>query len=130
MIQFVEVVTSLHKTMRDFQHRHQFLQVVVPAVGVSHQNWGVLWKQVRDEFCIDFAQGHALMPAPVEDGTPGRRGGIHKRPAMMRMRLVPGPWLRNRFKTWTSQMSFQKDGERLSMMHALKLRVLMPVIWG
>ena len=73
VIQFVEVVTSLHKTMRDFQHRHQFLQLVVPAVGVSHQNWGVLWKQVRDELCIDFAQGHALMPAPLEDGTPGRR---------------------------------------------------------
>ena len=73
MIQYVEVVTSLHKTMRALQHRHQFLPFVAPAVGVTHQNWGALRKQVRDELCIDFAQGHALMPAPLEDGTPGRR---------------------------------------------------------
>ena len=25
------------------------------------------------ELGIDFAQGHALMPAPLEDGTPGMR---------------------------------------------------------
>ena len=73
VIHYVEVVTSLHKTMRALQHRHQFLPLVAPAVGVTHQNWGAIWKQVRDELCIDFAQGHALMPAPLEDGTPGRR---------------------------------------------------------
>ena len=72
-IHYVEVLTGLHKTMRALQHRHQFLPLVAPAVGVTKQNWGALWKQVRSELCIDFAQGHALMPAPLEDGTPGKR---------------------------------------------------------
>ena len=72
-VQFVEVVTGLHKTMRALQHRHQFLPLVAPATGVTTQNWGALWKQVRGELGIDLEQGHALMPAPLEDGSPGRR---------------------------------------------------------
>ena len=39
-IHYVEVLTGLHKTMRALQHRHQFLPLVAPAVGVTKQNWG------------------------------------------------------------------------------------------
>ena len=46
---FVEAVTGLHKTMRALQHRHQFLPLVAPSVGVTDQNWGELWEQVRKE---------------------------------------------------------------------------------
>ena len=78
VIHYEEVVTSLHKTMRALQHRHQFLPLVAQ---VTHQNWGAIWKQVRDELCIDFAQGHALMPAPLEDGTPAEELWILRRQA-------------------------------------------------
>ena len=39
---FVEVLTGHHKTMRALQHRHQFLPLIAPAVGVTSQNWADL----------------------------------------------------------------------------------------
>ena len=72
-VQFVEVVTGLHKTMRALQHRHQFLPLVAPSIGVTKQNWGSIWKQVREELGVDVEQGFALMPAPLDDRTPGKR---------------------------------------------------------
>ena len=70
---FVEAVTGLHKTMRALQHRHQFLPLVAPSVGVTDQNWGELWEQVRKELKINFEDGFPLMPAPLENGEPGKR---------------------------------------------------------
>jgi hypothetical protein len=107
VIHYVEVVTSLHKTMRALQHRHQFLPLVAR---VTHQNWGAIWKQVRDELCIDFAQGHALMPAPLEDGTPGRRA-LDSQEA--------GKWLRSLLLLDDSNL----DGRKVSS-HSLISRML------
>jgi hypothetical protein len=70
---FVEAVTGLHKTMRALQHRHQFLPLVAPSVGVTNQNWGELWEQVRKELKINFEDGFPLMPAPLENGEQGKR---------------------------------------------------------
>ena len=72
-VKFVEAVTGLHKTMRALQHRHQFLPLVAPALGVTNQNWGFAWKKVREDLGIDLEQGFALMPAPLENGSPGKR---------------------------------------------------------
>eukprot|EP00435_Cladocopium_sp_Y103_P075622 s366_g61.t1 len=60
---YVEAMTGLHKTVRALQHRHQFLPLVAPAVGVTSQNWGELWETIRAKMCVDFELGHALMPA-------------------------------------------------------------------
>ena len=70
---FVEAVTGLHKTMRALQHRHQFLPLVAPSVGVAEQNWGKLWELVRKELQVSFEDGFPLMPAPLENGEPGKR---------------------------------------------------------
>ena len=70
---YVEALTGLHKTARALQHRHQFLPLVAPAVGVTEQNWGVLWENVRKELAISFEDGFPLMPAPLETGLPGKR---------------------------------------------------------
>ena len=70
---FVEAVTGLHKTMRALQHRHQFLPLVAPSVGVTEQNWGKLWELVRKELKVSFEDGFPLMPAPLENGEPGKR---------------------------------------------------------
>ena len=70
---FVEAVTGLHKTMRALQHRHQFLPLVAPSVGITEQNWGELWEMVRKELKINFEDGFPLMPAPLENGEPGKR---------------------------------------------------------
>ena len=72
-IHYVEVLTGLHKTMKALQHRHQYLPLVAPAVGVTSQNWAELWMAVRKELGLDFELGHPLMPAPMSDGAPGRR---------------------------------------------------------
>ena len=70
---FVEAVTGLHKTVRALQHRHQFLPLVAPSTGVTDSNWGELWETVRCELGITFEAGHPLMPAPTENGAPGKR---------------------------------------------------------
>eukprot|EP00435_Cladocopium_sp_Y103_P013689 s6195_g3.t1 len=70
---YAEAVTGLHKTMRALQYRHQFLPLVAPAVGVTCDNWAEQWEAVRLELGVDIKQGFALMPAPLEDGRPGKR---------------------------------------------------------
>ena len=70
---FVEVLTGHHKTMRALQHRHQFLPLIAPAIGVTSQNWADLWERVRNELGIQYEQGHPLMLAPLANGQPGRR---------------------------------------------------------
>jgi hypothetical protein len=72
-IHFVEVLTGHHKTMRALQHRHQFLPLIAPATGVTGQNWAALWESVRDEMGISMDLGHALLPAPLDTGEPGKR---------------------------------------------------------
>ena len=72
-VHYVEVLTGLHKTMRALQHRHQYLPLVASAIGVTAQNWAELWACVRQELGVDFELGHPLMPAPMEDGSLGRR---------------------------------------------------------
>ena len=59
--------------MRALQHRHQFLPLVAPSIGVVDSNWGELWEAVRRELGVSFEAGHLLMSAPLESGTPGRR---------------------------------------------------------
>ena len=72
-LHFVEAVTGLHKTMRALQHRHQFLPLVAPSVGIVAENWGELWEKARNHFGLSFEKGHSLMPAPLETGIPGKR---------------------------------------------------------
>ena len=72
-IHYVEILTGHHKTMRALQHRHQFLPLIAPAVGVTTQNWASPWETVRLEMGVDMDKGYPLLPAPLDNGELGRR---------------------------------------------------------
>ena len=72
-IHYVEVLTGHHKTMRALQHRHQFLPLIAPAVGVTGKNWAVLWEKVRDDMGLNMLKGQPLLPAPLDNDELGRR---------------------------------------------------------
>lgn len=72
-IAFVEAATGVHKTVHALQHRHQFLPLVAPAIGVSEGNWASKWEKVRFKLGLKVGPSCPLFPAPNEDGTPSRR---------------------------------------------------------
>ena len=72
-IHYVEVLTGHHKTMRALQHRHQFLPLIAPAVGVTGRSWAVLWEKVRNDMGLNMSKGQPLLPAPLDSGELGRR---------------------------------------------------------
>ena len=108
--QFVEVLTGHHKTMRALQHRHQFLPLIAPGTGVTTQKWADIWMTVREELGVDFELGHALMPAPLPDGQPGRRA-LDSQEA--------GRWLRALLGA-----DVEGDSERKISSHSLKCTML------
>lgn len=70
---YVEASTGVHKTVHALQHKHQFLPLVAPAVGVCENNWADIWKDVRKQLGLAIGPNCPLFPAPNEDGTPGKR---------------------------------------------------------
>ena len=72
-IAYVEAATGSHKTIQSLQHRHQFLPLVAPAVGVTTDNWAETWMTVRKELGLVVGANCPLLPVPLEDGAPGRR---------------------------------------------------------
>lgn len=70
---FVEASTGVHKTVRALQHRRQFLPLVAPGLGLSHVNWANIWKDVRRQLGLKVGTNCPIFPAPMEDGTPGKR---------------------------------------------------------
>lgn len=70
---FVEAATGVHKTIHALQHRHQFLPLVAPALGVCSDNWAEKWEQVRNQLGMQLGPGCPLLPAPMEDGSIGKR---------------------------------------------------------
>lgn len=70
---FVEASTGVHKTIHALQHRHQFLPLVAPALGVSNDNWAEKWEQVRNQLGMKLGPGCPLLPAPLEDRSFGKR---------------------------------------------------------
>ena len=72
-IHYVEVLTGHHKTMRALQHRHQFLPLIAPAVGVTGKNWASLWEKTRDDMSLNMMKGQPLLPAPLDNGELSRR---------------------------------------------------------
>eukprot|EP00435_Cladocopium_sp_Y103_P076319 s49_g90.t1 len=72
-IHYAEAVTGLHKSVRALQFRHQFLPLIAPSIGITSDNWAEQWETARMELGVDIKQGFALMPAPLEDGSPGKR---------------------------------------------------------
>ena len=98
-IHFVEALTGSRKTLRALQHRHQFLPLVAPAVGINQDNWAEAWKKCRYDLGVDLDLGHALMPAPLEDGSPGKRALDFQK---------AGKWLRLLLKLEDSDVAVQK----------------------
>ena len=62
---FIECSVDVHKTAHARQMKGVLLPVVAPAVGVTENNWGALWRQARRSLGIkDPQDGGAVMPAP------------------------------------------------------------------
>ena len=109
-IHFVEALTGTHKTLRALQHRHQFLPLVAPAVGINQDNWAKAWMKCRSDLGVDIDLGHAMMPAPLEDGSPGKRA-LDSQEA--------GRWLRSLLKLEDSDVAVRKVSS-----HSLKATML------
>ena len=109
-LHYVEVLTGHHKTMRALQHRHQFLPLIAPAVGVTNQNWAALWEAVRTELGVNMELGCPLLPSPLETGALGRRA-LDSQEA--------GKWLRALLK-----LSPEAVADRKISSHSLKCTML------
>ena len=73
ILQFLEVHTAVHKTARAFHLRHMFLPVAAPSHGVTTDNWGEQWIEVRRLLAIQDLKEFPLMPAPDSNLEPTRR---------------------------------------------------------
>ena len=69
----VEISSSVHKTARALHLRHMFLPLAAPATGVSQDNWGEQWLEVRKVLGIEDFSTYPLMPAPSKHLTPTKR---------------------------------------------------------
>ena len=69
---YLEARVGSHKTMQSQQHRHQFLPMVAPGLGVTEDPWIEQWLKVRHAMSLSLDQGR-VMPAPQPDGSPGAR---------------------------------------------------------
>ena len=70
---YLEARTGRHKTMKSQMHRHQFLPMVAPAVGVDGSNWALAWLDVRRQLGVAWPPEGLVMPAPDRQGTPTGR---------------------------------------------------------
>ena len=70
---YLEARTGRHKTMKSQMHRHQFLPMVAPTVGVDGKNWGLEWLAVRRQLQISWPPEGLVMPAPDRQGAPTSR---------------------------------------------------------
>jgi hypothetical protein len=59
--------------MKSQMHRHQFLPMVAPAVGVDGSNWALAWLDVRRQLGVAWPPEGLVMPAPDRQGTPTGR---------------------------------------------------------
>ena len=69
---YLEARVGSRKTMQSQQHRHQFLPMVAPGVGVTEDRWIEQWLGVRQTLSLSLDQGR-VMPAPQPDGSTGAR---------------------------------------------------------
>ena len=69
---YLEARVGPHKTMQSQQHRHQFLPMVAPGLGVTEDPWIEQWLTVRQTLSLSLDHGR-VMPAPQPDGSPGAR---------------------------------------------------------
>ena len=69
---YLEARVGSHKTMQSQQHRHQFLPMVAPGLGVTEDPWIEQWLKVRQRMSLSLDEG-GVMPAPQPDGSPGCR---------------------------------------------------------
>ena len=70
---FLEVHSFEFKTRNSSAFRGTFLPAIAPAVGVTHDNWGEVWLDLRDEMMLEDSLDFPLMPAPKEDSQPSLR---------------------------------------------------------
>ena len=71
---FLETRTGRHKTMSSQMHRHQFLPMVAPVIGVNGRDWATPWLQLRQKMGLQLPPSGLIMPAP------DRHGGTSQRP--------------------------------------------------
>ena len=85
IVQYVEVMVGRQKTMHAQQHKHAFLPLVAPALGIDPKSWADWWLQLRQELKIQVPPRHPIMPAP------GQWGDVTDRPVET---VEAGAWLR------------------------------------
>ncbi len=83
---YLEARVGSHKTMQSQQHRHQFLPMVAPGLGVTDGNRIEQWLHARNSLSLDFCKD-CVMPAPQPDGSPDCRP-LNSQEAAGRLRLV------------------------------------------
>ena len=109
-IAYIEGRTGHHKTMQSQQHRHQFLPMVSPALGIAADEWASTWMELRRELNLELPPKGLFMPAPKEDGEASARP-LESRECCM--------WLR---KILLGKLEPQHDRKLSS--HSLKATVL------
>ena len=70
---YVETRVGRHKTMSSQMHRHQFLPMVAPVMGVHGGDWATPWMQQRFKLGLEFPPQGLVMPAPDKDGQVSQR---------------------------------------------------------
>ena len=88
---FVDLVTSRHKSMQARQHRHQFLQMSGPCVGVTDRQWVEVWLKKCEEVKFTPCKGGwPVMPAPDAAGRPTVRPLSSGEMSSWIRKLMPG----------------------------------------
>ena len=72
-IHYVEARVGRHKTRHSQQHRHQFLPMVAPALGIVETPWAGRWKEIIKCLNISLPPEGCIMPAPDQFGNPCSR---------------------------------------------------------
>ena len=72
-IHYVEARVGRHKTRHSQQHRHQFLPMVAPSLGVVVTPWAERWKEIIELLNIKLPPEGCIMPAPDQFGNPCAR---------------------------------------------------------
>ena len=68
VVQYIEVHVGRHKTMSSQQHKHRFLPMVAPALGVDDRPWADRWLVLRAKLQLESPPDFAIMPAPDQWG--------------------------------------------------------------
>eukprot|EP00435_Cladocopium_sp_Y103_P037042 s2725_g9.t1 len=70
---FLETRTGRHKTMSSQMHRHQYLPMVAPVMGVNGADWATPWIKLRESMGLEFPPEGLIMPAPNKVGEASQR---------------------------------------------------------